>query len=69
MRASDGRTAVGEENNDEECMYDLDGDLVDLIQDVDCRNVDAIALNDVNQLICCGITAESNVCIVDAVLA
>jgi hypothetical protein len=48
---------------------DLDGDLVDLVEDIDTGNVNTIALNDVNELVGRCIAAERHVGVVNAVLA
>lgn len=49
-------------------MFDnLDGDLVDLVEQVYGRYVDAVALDYVNEVIGGGITAQGDVCIVDTV--
>eukprot|EP00053_Salpingoeca_punica_P020781 m.212348 g.212348 ORF g.212348 m.212348 type:complete len:417 (+) comp20083_c0_seq1:2736-3986(+) len=46
----------------------LDGDLVDLVQDVDAGDVHAVALDDINKLVLGRVALERNVRIVDAVL-
>ena len=47
----------------------LNGDLIDLVEDVDAWNVNAIALDHVNQIIYGRVAAESDIDVVDFVLA
>ena len=47
---------------------DLDGYLVNLVEQVYGRYVDTVALDDVNEVIGSGVTAQGDVSIVDAIL-
>ena len=52
-------------------VYDvqlLDGNLINLVQHIDARNVDSVALNHVNQLINCRVASDVNVGIGESVL-
>lgn len=46
----------------------LDGDLVNLVQGIDAGDVDPVSLDDINQVIGRGITAEHEIRIVNLVL-
>ncbi len=61
---SPNRTIVGQSVKD---MKFLNGDLINLVDNIYARHVDAIALYHVNQIICCSIKPQRNICIVDLI--
>ena len=46
-----------------EDIKSLDGDLIDLVEDIDAGDVDTVAFNDINQIISCSITVEVEISI------
>ena len=59
-------TAVGHAGEDIEL---LDGDLVNLVENVDAGDIDAVGLDHVDELVRVGVLAQDNVGVVDAVLS
>lgn len=58
-------TAQFDQRNKEPC---LDGNLVDFVENIDARNIDTVALDDVDELFRRRIVPQRDVGIVDAVL-
>ena len=49
-------------------MFYLEGDLIDLVQQVDAWDVSPVAFDDVDKVVGCGVVPQSDVRVVDLVL-